>query len=40
MRTVSVIEYAEAQRIVGFIVDKAAELHKAVAIAVADATVS
>jgi glc operon protein GlcG len=37
MRTVSVIEYAEAQRVIGFIVEKAAEMQKAVAVAVADA---
>jgi glc operon protein GlcG len=37
MRTVSVIDYAEAQRIVGFIVEKAGAMQKAVAIAVADA---
>jgi glc operon protein GlcG len=37
MRTVSVIEYAEAQRIIGFIVEKATEMQKAVAVAVADA---
>ena len=37
MRSVSVIEYAEAQKIVGFIVNKAAEMNKAVAVAVADA---
>jgi glc operon protein GlcG len=37
MRTVRVIDYAEAQRIIGFIVEKAGEMHKAVAIAVADA---
>ncbi len=37
MRTVSVIEYAEAQKIVGFIVNKASEMNKAVAVAVADA---
>ncbi len=37
MRTVSVIEYAEAQKIIGFIVEKAAEMQKAVAVAVADA---
>lgn len=36
MRTVSVIQYTEAQKIVGVIVDKAAELQKAVAVAVAD----
>jgi glc operon protein GlcG len=37
MRSVSVIEYAEAQKIVGFVVNKAAEMNKAVAVAVADA---
>ncbi len=37
MRSVSVIEYAEAQKIVGFIVNKASEMNKAVAVAVADA---
>jgi len=37
MRTVSVIDYAEAQRIVGFIVEKATAMQKSVAIAVADA---
>jgi glc operon protein GlcG len=37
MRTVSVIEYAEAQKIIGFIVEKAAEMQKAVVVAVADA---
>lgn len=37
MRTVSVIEYAEAQKIVAFIVNKASEMNKAVAVAVADA---
>jgi glc operon protein GlcG len=37
MRTVSVIDYAEAQRIIGFIVEKAEEMQKSVAIAVADA---
>jgi glc operon protein GlcG len=37
MRTVRVIDYAEAQRIIGFIVEKAGEMQKAVAIAVADA---
>jgi len=37
MRTVSVIDYAEAQRIVGFIVEKAEAMQKSVAIAVADA---
>jgi glc operon protein GlcG len=37
MRTVTVIEYTEAQRIIGFIVEKAAEMQKAVAIAVTDA---
>jgi glc operon protein GlcG len=36
MRTVRVIQYTEAQKIVGVIVDKAAELQKAVAVAVAD----
>jgi glc operon protein GlcG len=36
MRTVSVIQYTEAQKIVSVIVDKAAELQKAVAVAVAD----
>jgi glc operon protein GlcG len=37
MRSVSVIEYAEAQKIVGSIVNKASEMNKAVAVAVADA---
>lgn len=37
MRTVSVIDYAEAQRIIGFIVEKAEQMQKSVAIAVADA---
>jgi glc operon protein GlcG len=37
MRTVSVIDYAEAQRVIGSIVKKAEEMQKAVAIAVADA---
>ena len=37
MRSVSVIEYAEAQKIVSFIVNKASEMNKAVAVAVADA---
>jgi glc operon protein GlcG len=37
MRTVSVIDYAAAQRIIGFIVEKAEEMQKSVAIAVADA---
>jgi glc operon protein GlcG len=37
MRTVSVIDYAEAQRIIGFIVEKAEEMQRSVAIAVADA---
>ena len=37
MRSVSVIEYAEAQKIVGFVVNKAAEMNKAVAVAVTDA---
>ena len=37
MRTVSVIDYAEAQRIVDFIVERATEIQKSVAIAVADA---
>lgn len=37
MRSVSVLEYAEAQKIVGFIVNKASEMNKAVAVAVADA---
>ena len=36
MRSVSVIEYVEAQKIVGFIVNKASEMNKAVAVAVAD----
>ena len=36
MRSVSVIEYAEAQKIVGFIVNRASEMNKAVAVAVAD----
>jgi glc operon protein GlcG len=33
----SVIDYAEAQRIIGFIVEKAAETQKAVVVAVTDA---
>lgn len=37
MRTTSIIDYAEAQRIVGLIVEKAEALQKSVAIAVADA---
>jgi glc operon protein GlcG len=37
MRTVSVMDYAAAQRIIGFIVEKAEEMQKSVAIAVADA---
>jgi glc operon protein GlcG len=37
MRTVSVLDYAAAQRIIGFIVEKAEEMQKSVAIAVADA---
>ena len=37
MRTVSAIDYAEAQRIIGFIVEKAEQMQKSVAIAVADA---
>jgi glc operon protein GlcG len=37
MRTVSVIDYAAAQRIIGFIVEKAEEMQKSVAVAVADA---
>jgi glc operon protein GlcG len=36
MRTVSVIDYSEARRIVDLIADKATEMQKAVAIAVAD----
>jgi glc operon protein GlcG len=37
MRTVSVMDYAAAQKIIGFIVEKAEEMQKSVAIAVADA---
>ena len=37
MRTVTVIDYAEAQRMIGLIVEKATGMQKAVAIAVADA---
>jgi glc operon protein GlcG len=37
MRTVSAMDYAEAQRIIGFIVEKAEQMQKSVAIAVADA---
>jgi len=37
MRTMSVIDYAEAQKVVGFIVARAAEMQKAVVVAVADA---
>jgi glc operon protein GlcG len=37
MRTVSVIEYVEAQRIIAFIVEKAAEMKKAIVVAVTDA---
>ena len=36
MRSVSVIEYVEAQKIVGFIVNRASEMNKAVAVAVTD----
>ena len=37
MRTMSVIDNAEAQRIIDFIVEKAAEVQKAVVVAVTDA---